>query len=241
MKNIIIFDLDNTFYNYEESHSAGLINVFINQSIYENENEFKEFYEQAKKRVQDRINLSPSRHSKLLYFKEMFYGEMDLKKIVELELLYWKSFIERTKINQASIEILRKIKSLDSKFFLFTNQNTNIQLKKIYSWNLDFFDQVVTSEELGAEKPSPVFFDYAKSLIDKSLNQSSNIFALGDDYFNDLDFWYKNYGAQIYLIDNNLKKLEDKNFPLGEEIPSCLKSGSFELAVQDIANHLDVL
>ena len=108
MKNIIIFDLDNTFYNYEESHSAGLINVFINQSIYENENEFKEFYEQAKKRVQDRINLSPSRHSKLLYFKEMFYGEMDLKKIVELELLYWKSFIERTKINQASFFVFNE-------------------------------------------------------------------------------------------------------------------------------------
>ena len=68
MRKIIIFDLDNTFYNYQNSHSSALKAVFSFQNEFDDYKEFYIKYEEAKKKVQKRLPDNPSRHSKLIYF-----------------------------------------------------------------------------------------------------------------------------------------------------------------------------
>ena len=55
MRKIIIFDLDNTFYNYENSHNAGLKAVFSSQKEFDDYEKFFIKYEQTKKKVQKRL------------------------------------------------------------------------------------------------------------------------------------------------------------------------------------------
>ena len=40
---------------------------------------------------------------------------------------------------------------------------------------------------------------FVKSIYEKG----HKIYAVGDDYENDIEFWLKNYNAQSYLIDNS--------------------------------------
>ena len=40
--------------------------------------------------------------------------------------------------------------------------------------------------------------------MDKYFKNGYKVFALGDSYENDLDYWLKEYNADCYLIDNNL-------------------------------------
>ena len=42
---------------------------------------------------------SPSRHSKLIYFKKLFWGILNTREIIELENVYWEEFIRNAKVD----------------------------------------------------------------------------------------------------------------------------------------------
>ena len=72
---------------------------------------------------------SPSRHSKLIYFKKLF-GGLNTREIIELENVYWEEFIRNAKVDIESINTLKENKNQNNIYFLFTNQNLYVQLKK---------------------------------------------------------------------------------------------------------------
>ena len=244
MRKIIIFDLDNTFYNYENSHNAGLKAVFSSQKEFDDYEKFFIKYEETKKKVQKRLLGNPSRHSKLIYFKDLFHEKIDLQKIYDLESVYWESFIDSTEIDKETVNLLSNKKRNSDLYYLFTNQNTNIQLKKINSWGLDFFDLVITSEEVGFEKPDYNFFNYADNfVVDYTKKKNSQVYSIGDDYRNDIKFWQDKYSSNSYLIDNNLSESKfisgsftdstGESFTTNKEIVKT----TFKLAIKDIINN----
>ena len=87
------------------------------------------------------------------------------------------------------------------------------------------FDFVITSEEVGYEKPNIEFYKYVTKIIKKLEISDFNFFAVGDDYENDIKFWIKNYDAKAYLVDNSNKNfIEEKEF---------IKT-NFQMAIEDI-------
>ena len=191
MNKLVIFDLDNTFYNYQPTHERALNVVFEEQNQYDEWSLFSENYNLAKNTIHNRIGNNPSKHSKLLYFKEMFEEFLTFEAILNYEKLYWENFISFADISENDRNILNNKKDKNDIFILCTNQNTNIQLKKINFWNLDMFDFVITSEEVGYEKPNIEFYKYVTKIIKKLEISDFNFFAVGDDYENDIKFWKK--------------------------------------------------
>ena len=55
MKKLIIFDLDNTFYDYEKSHNHALLAVFNYQKYFLKFDDFLSEYEIHKKAVHERL------------------------------------------------------------------------------------------------------------------------------------------------------------------------------------------
>ena len=202
MKKLIILDLDNTFYDYEDAHQKGIQAVFSNQNVFKNYDLFYSNYESSKNTVQKLNQDNPSKHSKLIYLKNLFFDKLEIFEIINLENIYWSSFISNAKLQTTAISLLRDNKEINDKFVLLTNQNLYVQLRKINEWNLNFFDYVVTSEEVGFEKPNPKFFNYVKSNVLNFHNTDYVTYAIGDDFKNDILFWVKNFGATGYLIDN---------------------------------------
>ena len=204
MKRLLILDLDNTFYSYENAHNTGLQKVFEYQNIFKTYEEFMKSYDEVKIKTHKAIPNSPSKHSKLIYFKNLFYNKVSLDEIVKFENIYWTQFIQNANLQNSAIERLKNEKNSDNVYFLFTNQNLNIQLRKINNWGIDIFDEIITSEEAGCEKPKKEFFDFVKPSVDKYFKNGYKVFALGDSYENDIDYWLKQYNAECYLIDNDL-------------------------------------
>ena len=86
------------------------------------------------------------------------------------------------------------------------------------------FNFVITSEEVGYEKPDSNFFIRSK-IIKKFDRSKYNFFAVGDDYTNDIEFWKNNYDARSYLIDNSNKRFDEKN---------KIINTNFQMALEDI-------
>lgn len=239
MSRVIIFDLDNTFYDYQKSHESGIKKVFESQEYYKGYDTFSSKYELTKNKIHEQLNNSPSKHSKLIYFKKLFQQKASFDEILRYENLYWEEFIKSSKINKETINILRDQKSEKDFYALFTNQNTNIQLKKISKWNLDFFDLVVTSEEVGYEKPNKYFYEYVTKIISEKLNNKT-IYAIGDDYLNDIKYWQNEFNATSYLIDNSLddKTIIDSKIVTIDgnvyELEKEIVKTSFDIAIRDI-------
>ena len=227
MSKLIIFDLDNTFYDYELSHNFALSKVFEFQNIYKNYDEFLTNYNKTKADIHHILEESPSKHSKLIYFKLLFYPVKSYEEIIELEQIYWDNFIEFTKIDSETIEIIKNSKNESDIFYLFTNQNLHIQLQKISSWGLDFFDYVLTSEEVGFEKPNIKFYKHVLKKLMRFNVEDYDFYAIGDSYENDVKFWFDNYNATGYLIDNKKDSLE---------VESNIYKTNFELAINNIFN-----
>ena len=206
MNKLIIFDLDNTFYSYEPTHEKALDSVFKSQTIFKNFDLFIKNYNISKEKIHHRLVSNPSKHSKLLYFKEMFIGILTYDEILKLENLYWDTFISTADINVEAISSLKNFKNIKDKYILCTNQNTNVQLKKIHSWNLDMFDRVITSEEVGYEKPAIEFFNYVENFFEDIEINEYKIYAIGDSYENDIQHWKEEYNASSYLINNDLEE-----------------------------------
>ena len=53
------------------------------------------------------------------------------------------------------------------------------------------------------------FFNFVSPVIERYHDQGYDLFALGDDFNNDLSFWLENYFAKGYLIDNDSSHLVD--------------------------------
>ena len=64
--------------------------------------------------------------------------------------------LKNADINSESLVKIRNSKSSETVFHLYTNLNTDIQLKKIKAWNLDFFDKISFKDRYIAIKVLPV-------------------------------------------------------------------------------------
>ncbi len=225
MNNLIFFDLDNTFYNYKNTHEFAINEVYKNQKIYDSFENFISDYTKQKEIVHKRLKHSPSKHSKLIYFKDLFINKLEIKHILELERIYWASFIKSANINQKLINYIRDCKKKEDIFLLMTNQNTNVQMLKIEKWNLDFFNFIFTSEDIGYEKPNKKFFAYVDSFLENIDLNTYKTFAIGDDLHNDLTYWKDNYRAKCFLINNELSTASSKDM---------ITVSNFEHAINEI-------
>lgn len=209
MKKIIIFDLDNTFYEYQPTNYSALNSVFYSQNIFDSFEDFIKEYMDARNFVKKNFRDSASINNRGIYFKILLKNikYSNLNYALELEKVYWDSFINSVNIDKELINILKSKKASDIKYHLYTNLNTEIQLYKLKKWKLNIFDKVVTSEEAGYEKPHNLFIEFVKEDLDLLFQSGYKFYAIGDDVENDLKPWKVLYNATTFLINSDYKDM----------------------------------
>lgn len=178
---LVVFDLDNTFYDYDSAHEIAL-SVLFEDSRLSSHIEVAEAYEIARTNVKNRLGSSASSHSRLLYLAECFALleiEFNTSGLLELEELYWGTFLREMVVFPSSIEFIDELLAKEIECALVTDLTATIQYRKIESLELvNKFHYVVTSEEAGGDKSTLLPW----KLLDErtQLSSYSTIWYIGD-------------------------------------------------------------
>jgi len=205
----LFLDLDNTIldskgaYNY----SLSMISKFWKKEF--KEDDFLEQFEEVKKEIKKRLQFLPYHRSRLIVFKEIIDKKqlkLNSKLLLKLEYLYFYNFIQYINIykkgNKNKYKILFKILNQlekTTKIYLLTNESLRTQLIKTKQFiPPKLYLNLITSEEVGKEKPSIEYFTFA---IEKSKISRENLTMIGDSLEDDI----------IGAINSDIKAIQVKS------------------------------
>ncbi len=181
---LVVFDLDNTFYDYESAHKVAFFALLENAQIFSSKDSAK-VYEKAKSRVKFRLGDTASSHSRLLYLSEYFAIQkiqFNSSEILRLEALYWDTFLSEMVAFPNSIKFVNDLLSKEIDCALVTDLTSSIQYKKIEHLHLvNRFQYVVTSEEAGGDKATARPWNLLDERAD--LRRYSSVWYIGDSKF----------------------------------------------------------
>ena len=179
----ILLDIDNTLYDYDVAHNAGINSVF-EQAESQKYYNFSEAYKEARHEINQELKNTASSHNRLLYFQRTLekIGVKNLSATKLLYDIYWNTFLENIIPFDGVYEFLEKNK--DKKICLLTDLTTYIQYRKIERLKLSkYVKYILTSEEAGVEKPSQKMFDSGIRKLGLSKN---DVCMIGDSYEKDI-------------------------------------------------------
>lgn len=155
---LVIFDLDNTLYDYESANSAGenaLID-FLHQNLKISNVEIMNQLFHSRKSVKDVLGKTASSHSRLMYIREFLNSnELNVHATfsLECEQVFWRSYMEKMVLFDGVKEFVNYLRLSRSKLVLVTDLSTQIQIRKLAWLGLEkAFELIITSEEAGGDK-----------------------------------------------------------------------------------------
>jgi HAD superfamily hydrolase (TIGR01549 family) len=181
----IIFDLDNTLYDYDRCHNFSIEIVFdyIN-------NKYNKIcdgvYNKVSNELKNEVGPTASSHNKSIYFKHLLENlTISLSVLPIIEELYWNNFYKHMECYTGVREFIEWNKKQGKKIGVLTDYETQYQIVKLKQLGiLDYIDVIVTSEEVGIEKPSVQMF---QTILHKLKLQPENVIMIGDNYKKDIE------------------------------------------------------
>lgn len=201
MVNGVIFDIDGTLYDYISNDKIAVESLckYAKKNLNVSEENFRRFYSEARQIVKERLTDGGARHSRVLFCQTVLelLGENPFCHILEMYNMYWDTFLSNMKPFDGVLEFISKLKSFGKKISICTDMTAHIQYRKIERLGLkNFIDCMVTSEETGLEKPSPVMFNLALKKLNVTAAETA---YFGDSLERDVEgaanvgikpFWY---------------------------------------------------
>lgn len=203
----IILDIDNTLYPYEPVHKIALSTslVTLSQRLSIDHSFLKEKYLSAREEINKSLKNTAASHNRLLYFQYMFEN-LDISPLphaLEAYHLYWDAFLENMILFPGANEFLLRMKG--RKICFLTDLTAQIQYRKIAKLGLtEFVQDIVTSEEVGFDKPHPIMFEKA---LEKLGLDVQDVCMIGDNYEKDI------LGADSMGISSYWMNWERKEIP----------------------------
>jgi putative hydrolase of the HAD superfamily len=186
LPSLVVFDLDDTLYDYEKANRCALNELIIALSEYGNlgKEEAASAISASRAIVKRRLGKTASSHSRILYISESF-RQLQLKpnteKFVGFEELYWNAFLEDIQLFQGAEKLLKFFQKSGIRLALVTDLTSSIQYRKISKLGLNgFFELIVTSEEAGGDKSTGLPFRLLESLME---TDCSSAWFFGDSSF----------------------------------------------------------
>ena len=186
----VFMDIDDTLYPYEPAHNKAISAVrdLVSSEFEIAEENFDLVFNAARNEVKSILNGSPSGRNRVLYFQRMFeligVGSAPLKAL-NCEQTYWNTLLSEAKLFDGVTSFLEELRLNGITILAVTNLTAQIQFRKLVYFNLhDAFDFIVTSEQVGFEKPDKRIFETALSHINCS---GEDVWMIGDDLQCDIE------------------------------------------------------
>lgn len=181
----IIFDIDNTLYNYNICHENSINKVFnaiLKLKKYSIES-IKKVYTDIERNHKTMTINTASSHNKYIKIKHLL-EKYNMTNYQEMHKLYWHTFYENIKPYEGVIDFIKWNKSMGINIGVLTDYETEYQVEKLKKLHLlNYIDCIITSEEIGCEKPSIHAFNYI--LMKMEANRYETI-MIGDNFEKDI-------------------------------------------------------
>jgi HAD superfamily hydrolase (TIGR01549 family) len=185
----IIFDLDNTLYDYDLCHNKAINEVFdylIKTIQVPLDKEYiKSLYDDISKKIKYELTNTASSHNKSIYFKQLLETlNIGFSQFQIINNLYWETFYENLVCFDGVKDFIIWNKNIGKKIGILTDYETEYQVIKLEKLGLlKYIDILVTSEEVGIEKPSTQMF---YTMLQKLNLNPGDVIMIGDNYEKDI-------------------------------------------------------
>ena len=187
----IFFDLDRTLWDFDKNSEKTLKQLFRDYSLqktFGNFLFFKSRYEYHNKKLwlayyQNRIEKEELSYRRFyLTLKEAGLDDMGLAKEIAHDFIDLSPL--QTEVFPNTHECLEYLKNKNYQLHIITNGFNEVQGRKLQNSKLEkYFNQIITSENAGANKPHAQIFEYALKQTGAQIEQS---IMIGDDLSTDI-------------------------------------------------------
>lgn len=159
----LIFDIDNTLYDYDAAHEAAFqaLAEDAGRSLGLSAQQFSDLHREANRIQQARAGIpSAAIHNRLIRYQIMLeqIGE-PISRAPQMSEIYWSTFLAHMRLTPGAEECLSFLKEACFMVGIGTNMTADYQYAKLERLGLlRYVDFMVTSEEAGTEKPDSRFF-----------------------------------------------------------------------------------
>lgn len=214
----IYFDLDRTLWDFDNNARETFLEIYQNRnldSIFGSFETFYSIYNKHNDRLwkdyrEGKIEKSVLRWKRFaLTLEELGVSDNKLAQLIGDD--YVNISPTKKQLFPYTHETLSYLKN-KYKLYIITNGFSEIQSDKLKNCNLDqYFAGIITSEDAGAQKPSPIIFEHALKLANAERNES---LMIGDDLETDI-LGAKNTGIdQVFFNTDNIKHSEEITFEI---------------------------
>lgn len=225
----IIFDLDNTIYSYDTCHATALHQVldYINIKTDIEFDIIKQTYDNISRNLKNELRNTASSHNKSIYFKQLLEQlNLNVSMLSPIHDLYWDIFMDNMVCFDGVSEFIKWNKNMNVKIGILTDYETEFQIRKLEKLGLlDLVDVIITSEEVGIEKPSIHMF---QTMLIRLKLYPEEVIMIGDNFEKDIQgannvgifsYWLhknniinSNYTefASFQILHANFKEIEDE-------------------------------
>ncbi|MBQ8994644.1 MAG: HAD family hydrolase [Oscillospiraceae bacterium] len=172
----VIFDIDNTLYDYDSAHAFAMsaLEAYTKDHFYWDKNDTAAKIKAAYNEIEDQLGKKAAIHNRLIRFQRILENEgLPLyPHVLNMYDIYWNTLIDHAKPYKGLLEALVQLRKEGITIGIGTNMTSYIQFRKLTKLGLlQYFNFVVSSEEADHEKPEKEMFLFCahKANCDPSL------------------------------------------------------------------------
>lgn len=185
MYKAILWDIDGTLLNFNKTMAAALKHCFLRCGLGECSDSMVERYHRINEGWWQRLERGETTRQELFIKRfEDFFGEYGLSYDThEFDRLYKLALREHVFFNDNAGELVRSLRGRIKQYAVSNTPAAELNAKLRKSGLDELLDGVFISEMLGAEKPSPLFFDRVFAQIPESREEA---IIVGDSLTSDI-------------------------------------------------------
>ena len=184
----VLLDLDDTIYRYAPCHDAAICACFEHHGFGLSLSTFRLQYRAARDEITQALAPQASCRSRMFAFQKLAEGAgvpsaYNLAYI--LDEIYWSRFIDAMVPDPQALAFLKRCTQLSVPTCIVTDMTAHIQIRKITRLGIaPYITHLVTSEEVGAEKPDRRMFETAVGKLGVEIERC---LMLGDSLTKDVE------------------------------------------------------